>query len=118
MPRPLLSNSDLRHRIDLYLSSIEVNQLRATAKAACLPLSTYIRQLVLGQSIEMPPTTFAVAQWRELGRLDNNLNQLTRLAHAGQLPAGLDSDLVEVSQLLRQLRMEVLTVAPSLRSNR
>jgi len=60
----------------------------------------------------MPPTEFAVDQWRELGRLDNNINQLTRLAHAGQLPHDIHDALAEVALLLRQLRIEVLAVTP------
>lgn len=110
MPRPLVSSHELRHRFDLYLASNEVEQLRAVAKAARLPMSTYLRRLALGQSVEMPPTEFAVAQWRELGRLDNNINQLTRLAHAGELSRDLLPALAEVAQMLRELRMEVLAV--------
>lgn len=112
MPRPLVSSQDLRHRFDLYLAGHEAEQLRAVAKAARLPMSTYLRRLALGQSVEMPPTEFAVHQWRELGRLDNNINQLTRLAHAGQFSPDIHAALAEVAQLLRQLRIEVLAIAP------
>jgi len=112
MPRPLISSQDLRHRFDLYLASHEVEQLRELARVARLPMSTYLRRLALRQSIQMPPTEFAVAQWRELGRLANNINQLARLAHAGQLPQETDAALAEVAQLLRQLRIDVLAITP------
>lgn len=118
MPRPLVSSQDLRHRFDLYLAGHEAEQLRAVAKAAKLPMSTYLRQLALGQSIDMPPTEFAVSQWRELRRLDNNINQLTRLAHAGQFSPEIPAALAEVAQLLCQLRLEVLAVTPKHRGKR
>ena len=45
MPRPLVSSQALRQRFDLYLALPEIEQIRASAKAARLPMSTYLRRV-------------------------------------------------------------------------
>ena len=110
MPRPLIPIQALRQRFDLYLAQHEMEKIRADAKAARLPMSTYLRRLALGQTVEMPPVEFAVGQWQSLGRLANNINQIAKACNAGQLPDGVHAALTEVAEQVRLLRIEVLTI--------
>lgn len=117
MPRPLVPTRELRQRFDLYLAPHEVDLIRASAKSSKLPMSTYLRRVALRKTIEMPPVDFAVQQWRELGRLANNFNQIAKACNAGQSPHGVDIALAEVTELLRQLRIEVLAITPRIHHN-
>jgi hypothetical protein len=84
--------------------------LEARAKAAGLPLGTYLRRLIAGR----PPTArwpLARAAIVQLAKAGTNLNQLVKLAHQGMpLPAELaisiDSVLGEVRRLRRALAAE------------
>ena len=117
MPRPLVPSHELRQRFDLYLTPHEVDLIRASAKSSRLPMSTYLRRVALRQTIEMPPVDFALRQWQELGRLANNVNQIAKACNAGQLPRGVDAVLVDVAEILRQLRLEVLAITPRIYHN-
>ena len=57
----------------------EWNKIRARASEVRLPPSTYIRQTALGYRLSGRINARAIAQ---LGRIGNNLNQLTRVANA------------------------------------
>ena len=112
MPRPLVSSQALRQRFDLYLSLTEIEQIRASAVAAKLPMSTYLRRVALRQTVEMPPVEFAVEQWQSLGRLANNINQIAKSCNSGLLPDGVHAALADVTEQVRQLRIEVLAITP------
>ena len=60
--------------------------IRAKAKAAGETVSNYLRRLALGHNLRAPRSVADQNLVLQLARLGNNLNQLTRLAHLGQLP--------------------------------
>ena len=112
MPRPLKPSLELRQRFDLYLDVGEVEQVRANAKIARLPMSTYVRRVALRQRIDLPPTENSVQRWRELAPLANNLNQIARACNAGLAPDCIEPVVSALAEQVRLLRLEVLSVAP------
>lgn len=112
MPRPLKPSRELRHRFDLYLDVGEVEQVRANAKLARLPMSTYVRRVALRQRIDLPPTEHSVERWRELAPLANNLNQIARACNAGLAPDFIEPVVKALAEQVRLLRLEVLAVTP------
>jgi len=108
MPRPLKSRRDLRQRFDLYLDEGEADQIRASARAARLPMSTFVRRLALRQQIETPPIAEALTRWRELAPMAANLNQIARACNAGQMPEGIYPVVTELAEQVRLLRFELL----------
>jgi hypothetical protein len=108
MPRPLKPSRELRQRFDIYLDEFEVDQIRANAAAARLPMSIFVRRVALRQKIEVPPSIEAVARWRELAPLANNLNQIARACNAGSVPEGIYPVVAELAEHVRLLRLELL----------
>ena len=108
MPRPLKASSELRQRFDLYLDETEVDQIRANAQAARLPMSTFVRRVALRQHIELPPAAENLERWRELAPLTNNLNQIARACNAGLVPEGIYPAVTELAEQVRLLRLELL----------
>ena len=108
MPRPLKASRELRLRFDLYCNECEVEQIRANAQAARLPMSTFVRRVALRQQIELPPSAGNLARWRELAPLASNLNQIARACNAGFLPEGIYPAVNELAEQVRLLRLELL----------
>jgi hypothetical protein len=82
-------------------TSEQHDSIAERAEACGLPVAAYVRQLVLGAapSDRRPDVRAAVVA---LNRVGNNLNQLTKLAHAGTL---LPRDLqLAVEHLLAEVR--------------
>jgi hypothetical protein len=118
MPRPLKASRDLRQRFDLYLDESEVDQIRANATAARLPMSTFVRRVALRQHIELPPPAVNIDRWRELAPLASNLNQIARACNAGLVPEGIYPAVAELAVQVRLLRLELLDVAQPTSSRR
>jgi hypothetical protein len=112
MSRPLKASGELRHRFDLYLDEREVDQIRANAQAARLPMSTFVRRVALRQSIERAPTADNLSRWRELAPLTSNLNQIARACNAGLVPEGIYPAVTELAKQVRLLRLDLLAVKP------
>lgn len=108
MSRPLKSSAELRQRFDLYLDVAEVEQIRANAHAARLPMSTFVRRVALRKSIELPPPADNLRRWRELVPLASNLNQIARACNAGLVPEGIYPAVNELAEQVRLLRLELL----------
>jgi hypothetical protein len=108
MPRPLKASRELRQRFDLYLDAGEVDQIRASAEAARLPMSTFLRRVALRQQIPMPPSAGNLERWRELAPLANNLNQIARACNAGLVPEGIYPVVIELAEQVRLLRLALL----------
>lgn len=108
MPRPLKASRHLRQRFDLYLDEREVDQIRASAHAARLPMSTFLRRVALRQQIAVPPSAGNLERWRELAPLASNLNQIARACNAGLLPEGTYPIITELAEQVRLLRLELL----------
>lgn len=109
--RPRLDPERRRtERLDaVRVSPSELAALRERAAAAGLSLSRFVRSAALGLRIRppMPATDLVVAS--ELGRIGNNLNQLTRLAHSGQLPGWLGGELARLSFVLAAVGARLLS---------
>lgn len=118
MPRPLKSSRDLRRRFDLYLDVAEVEQIRANAQAARLPMSTFVRRVALRQQIELPPSAGNLARWQELVPLASNLNQIARACNAGLMPEGIYPAVNELAEQVRLLRLELLGAAQERKESR
>ena len=111
MTRPLKRSRELRQRFDLYLHELEVEQIRANAEAARLPMSTFVRRVALRQRIEPPPSAGNLARWQELAPLASNLNQIARACNAGSATAGIYPVVAQLAEQVRLLRLEL--IAPS-----
>lgn len=118
MPRPLKASRELRQRFDLYLDEAEIDQIRANATAARLPMSTFVRRVALRQHIELPPPSGNLERWRELAPLASNLNQIARACNAGLLPEGVFPVVTELTEQVRLLRLELLDVTQPMSSRR
>ena len=118
MAHTLKSSRDLRQRFDLYLNEAEIEQVRAVADAARLPMSTYLRRVALRQRIEVVPPIGNVERWRELAPLANNLNQIARACNAGHATAEIYPALVALSEQVRLLRLDLLGATDAANSTR
>ncbi|HVT59506.1 MAG TPA: plasmid mobilization relaxosome protein MobC [Thermoanaerobaculia bacterium] len=93
------------HPLMLRLTSSEHDVLRRRAALARLPTAVYVREAALRR--RSPPRVVPLVNIRmvgQLGRLGNNLNQLTKLAHQGQTSPALLPCLSELLVELRRLR--------------
>ena len=96
-------------RLTLRLNPTEVVALRRLAAQACLPAAAYARRAALRRGA--PPRAVPVAAIRivgQLGRLANNLNQLTKLAHQGRTSPGLLPCLEAVRKEVQALRRQMI----------
>jgi hypothetical protein len=81
----------------------EWEKIRARAAEARLPPSTYVRETALGYRLSGRISSRAIY---ELGRIGNNLNQLTRVANAtGRIDQTkrLTTVLNEITEAIRRL---------------
>jgi hypothetical protein len=91
-------------RIDLRVNEQERQQIAQKAESAGLKLSEYLRRSALGVtagSIPVASPTSAILtkpERAQLASIANNLNQLTRHAHTGQL------DVASINELLSHLK--------------
>ncbi len=91
-------------RIDLRVNEQERQQIAQKAEAAGLKVSEYLRRSALGVTAGSTPVaspTSAILtkpERAQLASIANNLNQLTRHAHTGQL------DVASINALLSHLK--------------
>ena len=81
----------------------EWDKIRARAAEVRLPPSTYVRQTVLGYRLSGRINARAIT---DLGRIGNNLNQLTRVANAtGRIDETmrLETVLYDLTEAIRRL---------------
>jgi len=110
MGNELLSAAELRKRFDLYLTDHERAVLEIKARAACLPMSTFLRRVALKKKIEQPPKEISRKQYAELARVGSNLNQIAAAINAGKA-SGIDVDVIhELATQVRLLRMQLIGV--------
>ena len=110
MGNELLSAAELRKRFDLYLTDDERAVLEIKARAACLPMSTFLRRVALKKKIEQPPKEISRKQYAELARVGSNLNQIAAAINAGKA-SGIDVDVIhELATQVRLLRMQLIGV--------
>jgi len=91
-------------RLDIRVTETERRQIAQNAERAGLKLSAYLRQSALGSPVSdagfsAPTSTILTKPERaQLASMANNLNQLTRHAHTGQL------DESSLTTLLHQIK--------------
>lgn len=112
MANTLLSQQDLRDRFDLYLNDAEREQIRASANAARLPMSTFVRRAALRQRVATPPSDVNASRWSELARTTANLNQLAHAINSGKATGVEPAVIHALAEQVRLLRLELIGVAP------
>ncbi len=91
------------------VSGVEHQAIQGLARKAGLSVSGYLRARALDRLIRPPRPLVEGELVRQLTRLGNNLNQLTRLAHERALP-----DSVSLAALLRELTQKIDPLASRL----
>ena len=114
MPRP--KQKVVRENYQLRLLPSERKIMESKAAAANLKLSEYLRSAGLNKTIRPTIKVPEInrASYIELGRIGNNINQLTKAAHASVTRNGncnVDTEkLSELSELIQRMRLEILAV--------
>jgi hypothetical protein len=95
------------------MTAEEIKIVRRRAALARLPTATYVRASALRPT--SPPHAVPVLNIRsygQLGRLANNLNQLTKLAHQGRILPALLPNLADLLVEVRRLRRQLVGLHP------
>lgn len=69
MAQPLLPQEALRQRFEIYLNAGELIRVRAKAREARLPISTFVRHAALAQTVQAPPSEISIAAWQDMARV-------------------------------------------------
>lgn len=110
MGNRLFSEAELRKKFDLYLTDDERAAVEIKARAARLPMSTFLRRVALAKKIEQPPSEISRSQYAELARVGSNLNQIAAAINAGRA-SGIDAQVIhELATQVRLLRMQIIGV--------
>jgi hypothetical protein len=109
-------SKEIRQIFPLRLSPTERNLLEEKASAAGLKLSEYLRQAGLKRPQRKSLPEINRNTYVELGRIGNNLNQLTKACHTALkkgVGCNIDPTVLEsLSTQLNQVRLEVIGVNP------
>ena len=89
------------------LSDEEHGVIAARARGAGLRVSDFIRSCGVHGKVS-PVPSINVQQWAQLAATTSNLNQLTRLAHQGRVPADIADTVQTTAQLLREIRTSLI----------
>ena len=113
MPRK--RRSTLRtHSYSVYLSDIELEMLRDRALESGMKASELIRKNALMRPLPRRVSKIDLKTYIELGRIGNNLNQLTKAANTalkyGLSPPADTGELQELSKLLHSIRLKIAGV--------
>ena len=114
MPRP--KQKVVRENYQLRLLPSERKTMEQKAAAANLKLSEYLRAAGLNKTIRSQPKVPKInrATYVELGRIGNNINQLTKAAHTSLKRGGSCNvnvaELSELNDLIKRMRLEILAV--------
>lgn len=110
MGRPKKELNELKViRVNVRMTIDDYNIASNNAGTIGLSIAEYIRRKVTKKSL--PRKKISVADRKifvELSRIGNNLNQLTKIAHAGiRDPLSIHQQLVEVQELLYYLKAKI-----------
>ena len=98
-----------RATIGVRVSAAEYAALRTTAAQMGMSPAQWLRTAALTRRLPPPPVPAANReQYVALGRMATNLNQLTRLANAGQLVVIPERLLQRLTAEVRRLRLALL----------
>jgi hypothetical protein len=113
--RPVLPPERRRRRsLAFRANDDEIRLIRRRAGLARLPTAAYARACALRPAA--PPQPVAAVNPRaygQLGRLANNLNQLTKLAHQGRILPALLPCLAGLLAEVRRLRRQLVGLDPA-----
>lgn len=91
----------MRRRVtSIRLSEGEIAEVKEKAKVCGKRYTTWCREVVLG---DHPRSSVELDFVRQLRLLGHNVNQLTRLAHLGQLGVGSAEELRQIRAALEQM---------------
>jgi len=90
--------------VTVRFSPAEHQQLRLLAALHQMPACSYLRDAALSRPLPKPRPSINEAAYRELCRIGSNLNQLTRLANAGQAVPGVLSTLRHLTENLGSIK--------------
>jgi hypothetical protein len=110
MARPKTEeNKKLSQVILLRVTHAQMNQLETASSACGQPIGELIRTKVFRGRFPQPglPKTDQRTIF-ELGKIGNNLNQLTRKVNSGALPKGLLALLMKLLQLLELIQTKLM----------
>ena len=112
---PKKRRSTLRtHSYSVYLSDIELEMLRSRALESGMKASELIRKNALMRPLPRRISKVDLKTYIELGRIGNNLNQLTKAANTalkyGVTPPADRGALEELSKLLHSIRLKIAGV--------
>lgn len=88
----------------VYFTPAELDQVEELARIAGRPVGRYIREAALGVRLAAKPGQVTDAALAELARIGNNLNQITRAAHAGGVPRVEHAAAETLAELLAAVR--------------
>ena len=114
MVRP--KQTEIRQNYQLRLSPSERSQMEEKAQQAGLKLSEYLRAAALNKTIRQRAKIPEInrATYVELGRIGNNINQLTKAVHVSLKRGGSGNvdpiPLSELSNLIKRMRLEILAI--------
>lgn len=113
MSRPPLPDHE-RRTVNLTVRLTEGEAADLTTRAAELGLAAgpFLREAALARRLPSPPVPeLNRTAWADLSKLASNLNQLARLAHAGQLADVGPEILDDLANQVQALRRELLGLA-------
>ena len=108
MPNAMLSTSQLRKRLDIYVNDDELAAIQQKAGQAMMPVSLYLRRTALSLRIDAPPPAQTIARWRQLAPLEANINQIARACNAGRVTEEIYPALTDLAEQVRLLRLELI----------
>ena len=106
MARPRLADDDRRtHTIGVRVTAAEAAKLAELAAVAQLTSAAYMRHRALRQPLRVTAERrLAPAEFRELGRISANLNQVARALNSGAAaPAGTPEVVERIGELVAAL---------------
>lgn len=108
MPNAMLSTSQLRKRLDIYVNDDELAKIQEKAGQAMMPVSLYMRRTALNLRIDGPPSAQNIERWRRLAPLEANINQIARACNAGRVTEEIYPALTDLAEQVRLLRLELI----------
>jgi hypothetical protein len=104
----MLSTSQLRKRLDIYVNDDELAAIQKKASQVMMPVSLYMRRTALSLRIDAPPPAQNIERWRQLAPLEANINQIARACNAGRVTEEIYPALTDLAEQVRLLRMELI----------
>ncbi|WP_414553295.1 plasmid mobilization protein [Anabaena sp. CCY 0017] len=110
--RPKLDKNLLRTKtLEARVNAIEHDMIKLKAQDAGLSIAEFTRRSVLLKPLPKRTSKITLATYRELSRIGNNINQLTRATHTaikmGLHPPADPEELAQLRNLLQQIGREL-----------